>query len=696
MPLTTLRRLAVLAAALCTMTTPALADVDRVEVLERVPLAAAKTFGNVGAYERIRGRLYFAVDAAAPENQAVTDIRLAPRDAAGRVHFTTDFILLRPVDPARANGRLLYDVNNRGNLTALSAFNNGRAGNLPMTAEDAGNGFLMEQGYAVLATGWSWDIQPGADRLRADLPIATDGGKPILGKVEGEITVTQPATAASHVGILALAYEPARADDPESVLTVREGPYGTRTPIARNRWSFGQKINDRMVYDPSLITLEGGFRPGSIYTLTYTARGPRVAGLGLAGIRDALLFFRSERTDKYGAPNPLLDNGAAPPATVLAYGASQSARLLQSMVYYGLVADGRGRAAFDGALLKAAGAGKGSFNLRFGQASRHFSPDIELDFPTDWFPFSTSPQAEAPGADPRSVFDKVGGTGPRLFYVNTATEYWARSASLTHTSVEAAADLAPAARARIYTVAGAQHRIASPAAGSTLAHCLNPLDERPMLRSLLLHLDAWITLKQEPPASNYPQIADGSLGKLSQYVEAFPKIPGMRTPSRLLEPPRLDFGPRFADGIMDVVPPKIGKTYTALVPQPDKDGLDRGGVRLPDLIAPLGTYTGWNLLNAATGTPDRLARFDGSFVPFARNENERLAANDPRPSIAERYATRDAYRQAYAGAALDLAEKGLILGSEVDQMVDKAGAFYDRLMARKAMPDSCGALFAGG
>jgi len=63
--------------------------------------------------------------------QAVVDIRLAPRDAQGRVHFTTDFVLLRPIDPTRANGRLLYDVNNRGNLTALAAFNSGRGGNLP-------------------------------------------------------------------------------------------------------------------------------------------------------------------------------------------------------------------------------------------------------------------------------------------------------------------------------------------------------------------------------------------------------------------------------------------------------------------------------------------------------------------------------------------------------------------------------------
>ncbi len=418
--------------------------------------------------------------------------------------------------------------------------------------------------------------------------------------------------------------------------------------------------------------------------------------LGLAGIRDALLFFRHEKTDKYGNANPLLDDGAAPPATVLAYGAAQGARLLQSMVYYGLVADGRGRMAFDGALLKGAGGGKGGFNLRFGQANRHFSPDVDLDFPTDWFPFSTAPAAEAPGADPHSVIDKATALNavPRLFYVNTATEYWARSASLTHTVIDGTADLAPTPRARIYTVSSAQARIAAVNGDSTLAHCLNPLDERPVLRSLLLHLDAWITLKQEPPVSVYPQLSDGSLGKLSQYIDGFPKIPGMRTPSRVLEPPRLDFGPRFADGIMDLVPPKVGKTFTTLVPLPDKDGLDKGGIRLPDLAVPLGTFTGWNLLNAATGTPERLARFDGSFVPFPRNENERLASSDPRTSIAERYATRDAYRQAYAGAALDLAEKGLILGADVDGMVERAGAFYDRLMARNIASESCGYLTA--
>jgi hypothetical protein len=676
---------------------PAAADLDRIEILERVPFAGGQSFGNVGPYERLRGKLYFSVEALAAENQAVADLKLAPRDAQGRVHFTTDFILLKPVDPTRANGRLLYDVNNRGNLTALAAFNDASPRNLPTTAADAGNGFLMEQGYAILATGWSWDVIPGDDRLRADLPIATDGGKPILGKVEGEVTVTAPEATASHVGRLSIGYEPARMDDPDAVLTVRDAAFGPRTVIPRNKWTFGTRVGDRVIPDPAVITLDGGFKPGSIYTVTYLARGPRVAGLGLVGIRDALLFFHHDKADRYGTPNPLGENGADLPKAVLAYGASQAARLLQTMVYYGLVADGRGRMSFDAAMLKAAGGGKGGFNTRFGQASRHFGPDVELDFPTDWFPFSTSPQTDPVTNDSRSVLDRANAVNavPRLFYVNTATDYWTRSASLTHTAVDGSADITPAARARIYMIAGDQLRVASPMLGTGLANCVDPLDDRPLLRSLLLHLDAWVTLKQEPPASAYPTLADATLGKLQQYSDAFPKIPGLRLPNRFLEPPRLDFGPRFAsDGIADLVPPKVGKTFTTLVPLPDADGLGKGGIRLPEITVPLGTYTGWNLYNAATGTPERLAELDGSFFPFARTENDRLAANDPRPSIAERYASRDAYRQAYAAATLALAEKGLILGSDVNGMVDRASAFYDRLMSRDSSNESCGYLFA--
>jgi hypothetical protein len=440
-----------------------MADVDRIEVLERKVLADGKAFGNVGPYERIRGRLYFGTEAGAAENQSIADIRLAPRDAQGRVNFAADFILLKPLDGNRGNGRLLYEVSNRGDIYVLSTFNDAPATNVPTTAADAGNGFLMEQGYTILSTGWSWDIMPSAARLRADLPVATDGGKPLYGRVEGEISVSQQTNAARHMAFGAVGYEPVSPEDANDVLTVRDSALGPRTPIPRNKWKFGYDAGGRTIYDPSMVTLEGGFKPGLIYTVTYSARGPRVTGLGMAGIRDALLFFRNERTDRIGTPNPLTQSGELP-KTVIAFGSSQSGRLLQTMVYYGLVADGRGRMAFDGALISLAGAGRGGFNYRFAQAGRHFSPDIDLDFPTDVFPFATSTQTDSVTQQSASVLDRVNAlnTVPKLFYVNTSTEYWTRAGSLIHTAADGSADLAPDRRARIYMVAGGSHIINPP------------------------------------------------------------------------------------------------------------------------------------------------------------------------------------------------------------------------------------------
>jgi len=351
------------------LTPAARADVERVEVLERGLIADGKTFGNVGPYEWLRGRLYFSIEANAAENQTITDIKLAPRDGQGRIHFTADFVLLKPADAARGNGRLLYEPPDHGRLIMLQRFNDAAPGNLPTSAEQAGSGFLMEQGYALLWTGWSWDVPLGDDRLRADIPVASDGGKAIEGPVSGEITPEVPMTSARYTAPMTVGYEPTAIDDRDARLTVRDTGFGPRTVIPRERWQFGRKVDGRLVYDPSFITLNDGFKPGLIYTLTYTARGPRVAGLGIAGIRDALLFFRHERTDHLNTPNPLVENGGELPQAVLTFGHAQSARLLETMIAQGLAVDGRGRLAFDGALIAGAGAGKVGTNARFGISS---------------------------------------------------------------------------------------------------------------------------------------------------------------------------------------------------------------------------------------------------------------------------------------------------------------------------------------
>lgn len=676
------------------------ADVDRVEVLERSVLAEGRAFGGVGPYERLRGRLYFSIDATAGDNQAVTDVRLAPRDGQGRVTLSTDFMMLRPVDGGRANGRLLAEVGGSAGPAMLSVFNDATNALLPTSSAEAGNGFLMDQGYSLLWVGWNWDVAPGEGRLRADLPIALEAGKPVFGRVLSEIAVNEPSNwARATGGALAVGYEPARPDDPDAVMTVRETAASPRAVVPRERWHFGRKYGTRTIYDPTFVTLEGGFKPGAVYTVSYAARGPRVAGLGFAALRDALLFFHFERADRFGGVNPLVTNGGELPRAVLAFGHGEGARALQTMLYYGLSSDGRGRLAFDGALINVAGAAKGPFNHRFGQGARETAPDLGLDYPNTWYPFATSAQTDAVTNESRSLLDRLSAsdTVPRLFYVNTSTEYWTQGASLTHTAIGAGpgpgADLEANPRARIYAIAGAQQRSGAAGERLDLAHCINPLDYRPVLRSLLLHLDAWVTLRTEPPASEVPTVAATSLVPITSYLEKYPKIPGTRTPTRAFEPARFDFGPRFMpDGIVDNLPPRPGRPYSVLVPQVDTDGLETAGIRLPDIAVPLGTYVGWNPQNAATGAPDRLSRTEGSFIPFPRTEDDRLAASDPRRSISERYATREAYAQAYAAAALSLAERGLILGSDINPMIERAGAFYDRLMARDPKDSSCGYL----
>src|SRR5271156_3260762 len=107
------------------------AAVERIEIIDRHELADGASFGPAGPYEKLRGRAWFALDPSAPANQAIADLRLAPRDAQGLVHFDAEFFMLRPVDGARAEGTLLYDVPNRGSLAMLGQLDEAPANNDP-------------------------------------------------------------------------------------------------------------------------------------------------------------------------------------------------------------------------------------------------------------------------------------------------------------------------------------------------------------------------------------------------------------------------------------------------------------------------------------------------------------------------------------------------------------------------------------
>ncbi|MDG2319423.1 MAG: alpha/beta hydrolase domain-containing protein [Rhodospirillaceae bacterium] len=676
---------------------PAQAAVERVEVQERTLFSAGKAFGNVGAYIRISGRLHYSVDPESEYNIAISDLSLAPVDSRDRVQFSGDFVLLMPLDPERGNGRLIYDVTNRGGMVALSRFNDGTGRDGARSAADLGNGFLFEQGYSLLWTGWNWDVEPNTHTLTIDLPIARqkDGGY-ISGRVISEVALTETASSTRHIPASSIGYSPTDMDSRNAQLSVRAVGQESYTTFTRDSWRFGRPVDilsaQISLSDPKWITLDSGFESGSVYRLIYQARNPRVVGLGLAAIRDALSFFRFNTRDSTGNQNPLLENGAELPRATIAYGASQSGRVLNTLIWYGLHVDEAGRMVFDGAMIDIAGAGKGGFNYRFAQTSRHFSHDLDLDFATDFFPFSTSSQTDSDKKVQGSLFDQARALRaiPRLFIVNTSTEYWTRSGSLTHTETDGSIDVEPDESVRIYMVAGGQHVIGVPDTRGTLVHCRNPLDYRPVLRALLSHLDAWITLDRNPPQSAYPRINDGTLVSIEDYQAQFPDAPFLRTPDGYLQPPRLDYGPRFeTEGIADQVPPKREAAYITLIPAPDEDGLDQAGIRMPDIKFPLGTYTGWNPQNAATGAPDRLSRWFGSFIPFARTIPERTDRADPRPAITERYISRADYLESFAEATLDLANREMILGIDINPMIERAGFRFDQVMTHTPNDESC-------
>ncbi len=664
------------------------AAVERVEVLERTAFAPVVSFGAAGPYEKIHGRAWFALDPNAKANGSIVDLKLAPRDSRGRVVFSSEFVMLRPVKAAA--GALLYDVNNRGGIAILGQMDGASpANNDPTTAADAGDGFLMRHGFTLLFSAWTWDVAPGAPGAKPLVfapPVARGpGGAPITGKVENEFTVSAPAPVAAYAGMRGLTYEPATPDDPAAVLTTRARPEDPRTPIARDRWRF---VAPERPGGPGRIALDGGFTPGVIYEVSYLARDPYVTGAGLAGIRDLLAWMRDHPFESAPAPR-----------RVLIFGISQSGRLIGRMLHDGLDVDETGRLAFQGAYMQVPGAGgSAGFNSRFIQPTRHPSMLEEHDYPADAFPFTTAPSRDPVSGVTASFLDHARdaqGRVPKLIIANTSAEFWNRGASLIATTPDGTADVAPAPDARIYALMGAQHYVGRSRTRAPYQNCVSTTDHYLAMRALIVALDRWVAGEAEPPASAYPRLGDGTLTTPADYAAAFPQGIGLTPPAQNLREPRLDFGPRFtAGGIADTVPPVHGPAYETRVPAPDGDGNDRGGVRLVELQAPLGTHTGWNPRAPETGFAWATARFDGSFVPFARTEAERRAAGDPRPSLEARYPTREAYADKVKAAAARQAAAGFLLPEDVERATAENLGLYDRIQTRDPADQSCRYLFA--
>jgi hypothetical protein len=689
-----MRLLTAAAALLLALPRAALAHVVRVVVDRREDVAGGASFGDAGPYERLVGRVFFAFDPANPQNQQIVDLDRAPRNAAGEVEAWSEFVLLRPKDPARASGVTLVDVVNRGGMTVGVFHLNARRDLPPDSAGFYGDALLLRRGLTVVMIGWQWDILPGAGPLHFTPPAAGDPAHPITGLVRSDITVdgaTRTIPLGHRVGASqALGYAVSDPDDPANVLTVRDGPLAPRAVVPRSAWRFAREVcpeqggcgtGGAVVDDRQSVYMSAGFHPGKIYEVVYRAQNPVVVGTGLAAVRDMISYLKHDSTS------------IAPTRWGIAYGVSQTGRLLRHLLYQGFNTDEQGRPAFDGIFAHTAGAGRGSFNHRFAQPSRDAQPYSTFFYPTDVFPFTSLTEVDPrtgarDGLRTHAPGDTaLGARPPKVFYVDGGYEYWGRAASLTHTTVDGARDVAFLPTERRYVISSAQHSSPAPfppaadaRIGGGPAWRGDPLDQRLALRALLVALVDWVKDGREPPASAYPTRRAGLLTTADSLRR--PAIPGVALARVPYQPHRLDLGAGWSKGIVDREPPKVGAPYTVLVPRVDSLGNDLGGVRSVELRVPLATYFPWLLrLDAPAGT-DRLASFRGTFVPLPRTDAERARAADPRPSVERLYGTRDAFLGRVDAAIRELIAERLLLGEDAAAARARMADTWNWIMSR--------------
>ena len=645
---------------------PAVAEVVRIDVQSRADIAGGKAFGTTGAYEKLAGRIYFEVDPSLAPNKIITDIDKAPRNARGRVEFSSDFYLIKPKQIERGNGTLLYEVSNRGGKGMLAFYNQATGSLDPSTDAQMGDGFLMMQGFTLLWVGWQFDVPHRDGLVRVFAPIATDNGKPLVGIVRSEVIVSKLAYDASLADRDHIAYTVANPADPANTLSVRDSIEGPRRFIPRSEW----KLDRGRVYLPS------GFQPAKIYEVVYKAQDPPVAGVGAAAVRDTVSHLKFGSADALSIP-------AGSIRRAIGFGISQSGRFLRTYLYYGFNEDEQHRKVFDGVMAHVAGGGRGSFNLRFSQPSRDGPPYLNKFYPTDIFPFTDTVQTDPQTGEKDGLLLRVKPElTPKIFYTNSSYEYWGRAASLIHTSIDGRADAPVPDTTRIYVFAGGQHGPAAfPPRRSIGQQMNNPNDYRWSMRALLVAMNKWITDDIAPPASRHPRVEDRTLVQVESLK--FPALAGVGKPTEAHKAYRVFYGLEFASkGIVSIDPPESNGSFAILVPQVDEDGNELAGLKMPEISVPLATYTGWNLFNAESGPTSLLSSMQGAYIPLPRTRADRERSKDPRPSIEERYESRERYLALVTAAARELVQQRYLLEGDVESVAKRAGEHWDLLGGR--------------
>jgi hypothetical protein len=628
------------------------------------PAFDGKSYGKAGQYEILAGRFFGELDPNDVHNGIINDIRFAPRNTRGKVEYTATFAIAKPVDMAKSSGILYYLVPNRGN-------------GAPLPSDD---------GQVGVVSGWQGDLLPRPNAQTITVPVAKNSdGSSITGPVIQRLINLPPNTNAIDLRTTAyvgLTYQiPFTLDTSKATLTRRPSPSAGAEKIPASDWAFADCTSTAFPGnpDPSKICLKNGIDPSSEYLLQYTAKDPLVLGIGYAATRDLNSFLRYADKDDSGTPSPL----AGQIKWAMSRGDSQSGNFIRSFIHLGFNQDESGRIVWDGALPHIA-ARQLALNFRFavaGGAAGPYQPGSEAVL---WWNDYTDKARHRPAAGLLSRC-RASNTCPKIFETFGALEFWYLRESANLVGTDAKSDITLPPNVRRYFFPGTGHgggrggfnaKAAPPPAGCVLPS--NPNPESDTMAALRIAMIDWITKGVDPPPSRYPMLSRDQLATATKASIGFPAIPTAPSPDGLVNPLYdFDFGPDLnyndLSGSISKNPPEIRQILPTFVPKVDSDGTDVGGV--PSVLhqSPLGTYLGWNV-TAAGFDKGRICQLAGSYIPFTRTKADRLASQDPRPSLEERYGTHEGYVDAVKKAAKTAVADRFLLPADATRLIAEAAA----------------------
>jgi hypothetical protein len=626
------------------------APIPALEITSTKDAYGGASFGNVGPYRVITGIVHGVLDPADPANKGIVDLDRGTSGQGSLVAYTTDFVILRPANPAHAKRILFYDVVNRGGKIALGTFNG--AGNT-FDAGQQGDALLLRQGYTLVWSGWQGDIAQSGDgtRIGTRFPVAKNAdGSSITGTDRAEVVFDNN----TNPGTLTLSYPAATLEQSKAALTARQ-TWVTAKGMTWNAPSVTLPASDWKYLDDQhvSVTRPASLDAGTIYEFVYPAKEPVVMGIGFAAVRDLISFLRYDRD---GSANPLSDLNID---LAIGEGISQSGRFMRDFLYQGFNADTHGRKVFDGMIPIIPAARRTYTNFRWSEPGR-WSKEHEDHFqPGDQFPFTYAVTKDPVSGDIDGLLKKclASNTCPKITQLDGAFELWGGRGSLLVTDGVGHPVTVPD-NVRLYMVPGAQHGGGGGVGTQrAVAYCQNltsAVDERTSDRAIALDMEAWLTDGTAPPPSNYPTLADGTLVSPTATPNAAP------------------YNRLFVTDYSNAIPAvNLQKSYVGFVPKTDADGNDTSGIRVPDVAVPLATYTGWNPRKPGYGAPDQCGS-TGSTLPFALTAGARSASGDSRLSLAERYSSEDDYVSKVRAAAEALVKQRLLLAEDVDFYVKQA------------------------